>query len=130
MARINTPTLRHVMPPRNALREPLPHKPQLRALRALIESVPGALVTEVESDPPALLCDLTANTWTRAARRKQGAAPMPNTERPLLRVRVCILQEVASPALEFVWIGGHDHAAFESFSSHVGRKMRAAITST
>ncbi|KZV77535.1 S-adenosyl-L-methionine dependent methyltransferase [Peniophora sp. CONT] len=128
--RMTTPTLRHAMPPRTMLREPLPDKPQLCSLRTLIDSIAGASVVEVASDPPALHCSLTANTWTRAARRKQGDEPVISTGRPLLCVKIHVTQDNPSPALEFSWLTGHDHAAFESFSSHVGRKMRSAMAST
>lgn len=117
------------MPQRTTLREPLPDKPHLRSLTDLIGSIAGATV-DVASDPPALFCNLSAITWTRAARRKQGFAPTVSGEHPLLVVRVEIVQDDGSPALEFLWLRGHDYAAFESFSSHVGRKMRSAIAST
>ena len=112
------------------LREPLPERPQLQSIRGLVESIAGASVKEVTADPSTLHCDLAANTWTRAARRKRGAISTVSPERPILSVQVHIVQDGTSWALEFCWLRGHDHAAFESFSSHVGRKMRSAIVST
>ncbi|VDB95430.1 unnamed protein product [Peniophora sp. CBMAI 1063] len=96
IGRITTPTLRHAMPSRTSLREPLPTKPRVQSLRALVDSIPGASVIEVMSDPLALVCHLSANTWTRAARRKQGAAPRISAERPLLVVQ-CRVRELQQP---------------------------------
>ena len=72
------------------------------------------------------------NTWSRSARRKRRSAssahlPTWSARQPALTCSVRVIetssQTKGSLALEFQWLYGTDRALFESFVSHVGRKV-------
>lgn len=79
-----------------------------------------------------------ANSWSRAARRKKRAeasSSEPQRVQPALVCRVGILRNVNTApqqasegtAIEFNWVKGHDRALFESFMSHVAKKLEIAL---
>jgi hypothetical protein len=84
--------------------------------------------TPVPPPPPfaGFLVAARANTWSRAARRKAQAG-MATDDRPA-PVLVCrVYRADASCTLGVDWVRGKDRAMFESFASHVVRKVRTAV---
>jgi hypothetical protein len=124
LARISNPTLRHLMPTHTILREPVPPGTHLIAVHTILGPMLGVTVTSEEPATQALLCTAPANTWSRAMRRRLAGTAIAVVANPLVVVRVALVQEAHGAALVFTWVRGHDGGAFESFCSHVARKVR------
>ena len=132
-------TLQNLMPPRNTLRQPLPqsHSEQRlgEVLLQILASVPGVLVREhghTRPDAVDVLACASGNTWSRAARRKKRDAMGDEAEEAAQRVvqLVCRIRcERRGDSMELVsdWVSGRDRGLFESFTSHVQRKVVAAV---
>ncbi|RDB24347.1 putative methyltransferase-like protein C27D7.08c [Hypsizygus marmoreus] len=145
------PTLQRLLPPRNTLR--LPAGPQgvegkLREVLAGIDGVSMEVRTEDRSvsyagtsaeESPSTGVKIVAraqrDTWSRSARRKRQkgeSAPHPISQAS--SVGVGSASNASDPALictvvangnelEFRWVYGGERALFESFASHVGKKV-------
>lgn len=140
-ARIPNPALQSIMPPKNTLKQPFPtcnSRDELweETLRVL-SSVEGSSITdETTSTQLCLLLSTTGNTWSRAARRKKHTTPSePGIHEPTSQL-LCRIQCTDNTSgiagtggfqLEFHWIRGCDRALFESFMSHVARKIGTAV---
>ncbi|KAG0694908.1 hypothetical protein DFH29DRAFT_761649, partial [Suillus ampliporus] len=140
-ARISNPTLQNVMPFRNTLHHAFPGARSadilasaLRNALALINGVSVASSTSENSS--TMLVHARRNTWSRAARR--GRLPelaCPDQEAPTLRCSIeC--REPSPPYISkgnipyeivFTWVEGKDRLIFESFASHVSRKVTATL---
>ncbi|KAJ7461592.1 S-adenosyl-L-methionine dependent methyltransferase [Mycena latifolia] len=143
VARITNPQLQSLMPPRNTLRQPfqLPGQAAQRLteiLSSVLSSVDGARIATTETtDPPFFRISATKNTWSRGARRKQKhGAEDPAAVEPFAPNLVCHVRWVIPDTLdsggtetflECQWIQGKDRPLFEAFSSHVSRKLTAAL---
>lgn len=140
VARIGNPQLHSLMPPRNTLRQPFTFAgkdPQglTDLLSVVLASVDGARVVKPEAGAPKLSCfhiSAAKNTWSRGARRKlKLGAEDHDSLVPFTTNLVCstqwIIQEDGAWALEHQWIQGKDRPLFEAFSSHVSRKVTAAL---
>lgn len=140
-ARIPNPALQNIMPPKNTLKQPFPtcnSRDELwqETLRVL-SSVEGSSMTdETTSTQLCLLLSATGNTWSRAARRKKHTTPSePGIHEPTSQL-LCRIQckdgangiaRTGGPELGFHWVRGRDRALFESFMSHVARKIGTAV---
>ncbi|KAI0033736.1 hypothetical protein K488DRAFT_47114 [Vararia minispora EC-137] len=130
LARISNPTLRSDMPAHTILQEPIPTRLSLSSVRSLLESIPGVVVaSDPVSQGSGLVCTAAANTWSRAARRKFASSSMvvAPSDYPILVTRLAVCPAESSCLLEFAWVRGRDRGAFESFCSHVARKLRDAV---
>lgn len=147
LTRISNPTLQNIMPLRNILRQPLKSAYSLeeltRAVQTILTAIEGAetkLNPSPEGDASSLTTHVLGDTWSRAARRKKlngGLTLLAQGSKPALSCRVRIndgavslagahIQQTAEKAtatLEFHWVRGVDRALFESFMSHVSRKV-------
>ncbi|KAI0759395.1 S-adenosyl-L-methionine dependent methyltransferase [Trametes elegans] len=133
LARLSGHSMQHLMPARNTLRQPLPSTPSAShtapLARAVLDSVDGLTVrgcgTAKSADDVDLVVSATGNTWSRAARRKKRNAiemeDAPTAPRMVCRTRV------EDGQLVFDWLKGTDRGLFESFASHVERKVLAAL---
>ncbi|KAI0685203.1 S-adenosyl-L-methionine dependent methyltransferase [Cytidiella melzeri] len=149
VARITNPTLQSMMPPRNSLKHPFGsvHSPgRLRnALHHVLANIEGVtfeqtLPENVTQDQgfPGILVHASSNTWSRAARRRKKLAVKsglsPGRPIPTLSCRIQKTStndgDTAQMSLEFQWVRGADRGLFESFMSHVSRKVDAALKSS
>lgn len=129
------------MPSRNTLRQSYPHfKATTGAEQALLKVLKSIEGVVVAPDNPAsgedLLVKALRNTWSRSARRRKLMAVDSSVEpRPSSPALVCYIRCLGgtndarhSPGhepivLEFDWVQGKDRGLFESFMSHVARKL-------
>ena len=146
-----------MLPPRNTLAQPYCGCTPARLYEALAETLrtieaDGVLATEVSalegSYHSSFLIEARANTWSRNARRsrRQRAETQLQPEdtpttaaaaNPSLTcsARVTIQETDASSStagpstcsVEFQWIYGKERALFESFASHINRKIAAKM---
>ena len=115
------------MPNRNTIRQPytqpnLTPNLRLETLKSFLASMGGVSIQE-----SAEFIDVftASNTWSRAVRRKnrptQTSTAFSNPETAL---KCCIRVTQEEPVhLEVHWVQGQDRQLFESFCSHVNRKM-------
>lgn len=147
------------MPPRNSLRQPIPNiQPGQDVSETLIDvlnSIEGLKI--LEKNPPQqrsssdaqivhFVVEAAKNTWSRSARRKKvnteekSHVDIAATEDPGLTCRLRISGEVESAQssrrsstagcmLQIDWIRGKDRGLYESFVSHVGRKLQVSMKS-
>jgi hypothetical protein len=108
---------------------------------AVFQSIDGASYREVSEDPdfltPPLVVCAKQNTWSRSARRKKASIPVQpsdvgslETQTPALRcVFGCKMggTEQQTLVLEANWVQGRDRPLFESFWSHVCRKLEGSL---
>lgn len=111
-----------------------------------LDCSPPAVDSTISSSPLLpplweLLVKASRNTWSRAERRKKtaGATESDSTSPTAPPMLSCIIQEISSSGpttgggghknlvLRCSWIRGHDRALFESFWSHVSRKVAFAL---
>ncbi|KAF9652807.1 S-adenosyl-L-methionine dependent methyltransferase [Thelephora ganbajun] len=124
VSRISNQSLHSLMPPHNTIRQPLSPADGivvLQKLKQVLSTTEGVAVTQEHTTPDEVTIRLTTtgNTWSRAARRKKLKAP--SGEMP---------QETSlSPAAPFNWVRGRDRALFESFCSHISRKVASDSSS-
>ncbi|KAI0799986.1 S-adenosyl-L-methionine dependent methyltransferase [Fomes fomentarius] len=129
--------LQSLMPPRNTLQQPLPRvtsvEEVLPILSSVLASISGVSVVERSGTPADVVASATGNTWSRAARRKKQEAMQVEGMHPAETALVCRIrcerdgaQSGSRVLLTFVWVAGKDRGLFESFASHVERKMVAS----
>ena len=122
------------MPPRNTLQQPLPRETNLAEvaprLSSVLASIPGVSVTARPAPGVDVVVSSTGNTWSRAARRKKQEAMQVEDGAPVEIQLVCRIRcqrEAArgesGTVVVIDWVKGTDRALFESFASHVQRKM-------
>ena len=128
------------MPPRNTLVQTYSDQEQAHirhVLARVLAAVKGATLNSRRSEDESeiLVVHAGADTWSRAARRRKLKADIaPDTDASPSSTRlVCAMQigtttRDANPYIEFQWVKGEDRALFESFMSHVGRKVAAALS--
>ncbi len=139
IARLPHPGIQNLMPLRNTLTQPLPrtdHAPQpVLLVSAIIRSTDGVISNHLAQDLSILDMIVSAyeNTWSRAARRKRKEVTQIN---PTALGETCMTCRIrhergeggASESsltdyLVLDWVKGRDRALFESFASHVERKV-------
>ncbi|KZT09695.1 S-adenosyl-L-methionine dependent methyltransferase [Laetiporus sulphureus 93-53] len=149
LARIPTPAIQDLMPVRNTLQQPYPTATieqlasTLSTTLASVEEISVRSLSPLNHSIAATDVVVTAvrDTWSRAARRKKPNADAMQSDAPVelsaaLLCRVtCVEQNEARSKkrrdegmfLEFNWVKGNNRALFESFTSHVGRKVSAGL---
>ncbi len=124
------------------------------AVKGVLANIDG--VSFVQLDPPSLAIDspnpppstqlelfvkASRNSWSRAERRKRTAgASNAELNSPAAPMLTCIIRELASVisttavdgetkklVIQCSWIRGRDRGLFESFWSHVSRKVGVAL---
>ncbi|KAI1790020.1 S-adenosyl-L-methionine dependent methyltransferase [Ganoderma leucocontextum] len=143
IARLPYSGIQNLMPPRNTLKQRLPqtaNATQLApVLSATIGSTDGVIVHNPAQDPSILDMIVSAyeNTWSRAARRKRkevvqiDPAVLGET-RMTCRIRyereeAGAHETIVTDYLVLHWVKGIDRGLFESFASHVERKVVDAL---
>lgn len=142
-ARVSNPTLQSIMPSRNTLHYAFPGARSAdilaSALRNVLTHING--ITVASSATPAshnhsstMLVHARSNTWSRAARR--GRLPetiCTDQGSPVLRCSVEYREQSSHTSgdnaceLLFTWVEGKDRLIFESFASHVSRKVTSTL---
>ncbi|KAI0297071.1 hypothetical protein B0F90DRAFT_1635139 [Multifurca ochricompacta] len=121
LARPNAPALRRLLPPRTIHRQPLHYAPPEGAIRSVLFSLESEYVSvSVTGDTFCVIA--RRDTWSRSARRKarpQNPDPATATKEEEVRIEAVLVVHVW-------WKRGRDAQTFESFASHVGRKLREA----
>ncbi|KAI8974587.1 S-adenosyl-L-methionine dependent methyltransferase [Trametes punicea] len=144
MSRLSHSGMQHLMPSRNTLRQPLPRaqsSADVTALvRSVLNSVDGIVLREIGDGSPRLdiIASATRNTWSRAARRKKQRAMDIDSSHSDPQLVCRLRYEEATDSshgsngrlgqLVFDWLRGRDRGLFESFASHVERKVVTVLT--
>lgn len=123
------------MPSRNTLHHTFPSARSVdilaSALRHVLALVDGLLVksTTPGTSSTTMLVHARGNTWSRAARRRRLPTTVNgNGELPVLHCSIECCSKVDIPCeITFTWLEGKDHSVFESFTSHVSRKVASAL---
>ncbi|GBE83680.1 Putative methyltransferase-like protein [Sparassis crispa] len=148
LGRVANPALQRLMPPRNTLRQSYPGTIPNRfasvtvSILSSIDSVSVQPCAEAARRPLDLLVTAHRDTWSRASRRRKADPGTIQTDvdsRPTFLCRIRNIGDNAGvpqttqggdgSALVFDWVRGIDRALFESFASHVGRKVSAMLIS-
>ncbi|KIJ61690.1 hypothetical protein HYDPIDRAFT_115472 [Hydnomerulius pinastri MD-312] len=144
-ARIANPALQSIMPQRTTLYQQLTSIQSLELLQNTVCRVLGDIedlsikLEKSSSDDrvPSVLAQAMDVTWTRSARRKKATKTSPQTsfqQSPALQCRITCKdgacpgggkQSPTSVHIEYQWIDGSERSIFESFVSHVNRKVTA-----
>ncbi|RPD52939.1 S-adenosyl-L-methionine dependent methyltransferase [Lentinus tigrinus ALCF2SS1-7] len=141
IGRLSHHALQSILPPRNTLVQPLQQAASpaqvVPILTSVLASVDGLTVRQKspESGAADVIATAYGNTWSRAARRKKrDAMPVEMDSRAQSEVQlVCRtrlgsnLGEESAVTLVFDWVAGKDRGLFESFASHVERKVVGAL---
>ena len=145
LARITNPTLQNIMPLRTTLYQQVLNAQSSELLCTMLLQVLGAIEgVDVVSEPrnpdstelPSILATGTEVTWSRSARRKKTSHLLQRTsQRPIImQCRITCAngsypngekQQILGPHLVYQWVCGSDRGVFESFVSHVNRKVIA-----
>lgn len=88
-------------------------------------------VSAANKDRALLLVEAERNTWSRSARRSRHRfsttlenLQTPSSRQPALTCSIQVIDTSSQTvALEFQWLYGTDRTLFESFVSHVLRKV-------
>lgn len=128
------------MPSRNTLHHAFPGARSadilasaLRNVLALINgiTVASSATPVIHHNSSTMLVHAQSNTWSRAARRgKLPETVCTDQELPVLRCSVECHEQSSSEIvceLLFTWVEGKDRMIFESFASHVSRKVTSAL---
>ena len=100
-------------------------------LREILHSIGEIKIEETHekaSTSSAFLVRSAEDTWSRKARRRPATFPPFRDQSQLslvCSVGIRCSSEKSELSLEFQWIVGRDRKMFESFVSHVGRKVAA-----
>ncbi|KAH9889026.1 hypothetical protein C8Q73DRAFT_709419 [Cubamyces lactineus] len=145
ISRLSHAGMQNIMPTRNTLHQPLPRTASMvqatATTHSVLTSVDGlelrAAQTNEQHDTIDVVAVAMKNTWSRAARRKKRDAMDEdggNVSDPQL---ICRLRLEEKPQeggrhgemhLVFDWLRGRDRGLFESFASHVERKVVATLS--
>ncbi|KAI9507334.1 hypothetical protein F5148DRAFT_1149830 [Russula earlei] len=143
VARPSAPALRRLLPPRTTHRQPLRIAPPAGTVQRVLSALAGDTVSISSLMSDRVCVVAKQDTWSRSARRRvrarvanlgspSGSQMMDDeeddeSERPvLLMAHVWVEGSVGENEAQLVvqWKQGHDVQAFESFASHIGRKIR------
>ncbi|EKM54577.1 uncharacterized protein PHACADRAFT_258520 [Phanerochaete carnosa HHB-10118-sp] len=141
LARISNSALQSIMPSRNTLRQTYAQFQTAveakEALLKVLKSIDGVAITSRNlTSEDELLLHASQNTWSRAARRRKLIPEDPTAEpQSALPALVCRMRCSGNSSdtqdssghesviLECDWVQGKDRGLFESFVSHVARKL-------
>ncbi|KAI0790661.1 S-adenosyl-L-methionine dependent methyltransferase [Abortiporus biennis] len=137
LARLSNPTLQSIMPTRHTLEQTYPATRGVVApvLEQILRAIQGVSTTDLSCDSKrhlVLIVRAGGNTWSRASRRKKlrGEEEVPEESHEIQLT--CRIQVLTSPqdvtSVVYDWVQGRDQGMFESFSSHIGRKVGAALS--
>lgn len=150
IARIPNRDLQSVMPPRNTIRQSFPRADSARqlneSLHIVLSAIDGVTFSSelehqlCENSSSLTLVQANGNTWSRAARRKQnsgGDSMLPSTAAallpdPPLSCRIWVLCTEDPPEkdcfdIRFQWLQGSERSLYDSFCSHVSRKIATEL---
>ena len=113
MARASGNSLSRLLPERNTIVQSVSQDPS-DLLEKLVDEVQD-LVRKGD------VVFLKRDTWSRAARRRQGTTMDSPAEQTT--VRLAVVQVEGKWTIEFHWIQGRNRQLFQSFCSHVSRKV-------
>ncbi|KIJ18076.1 hypothetical protein PAXINDRAFT_110517 [Paxillus involutus ATCC 200175] len=145
VARIANPALQGIMPSRTTLYQQIANVQSLEllynTLLQVLADIESAYVkpelTGSETSIPSVFVQAVEVTWSRSARRKKATQPPLQTTSHQSLILQCRIScaEGAPPGsekqragglyLEYQWVDGSDRGIFESFVSHVNRKVTA-----
>ena len=124
------------MPPHNTIRQPLisvDGATAFQKLKQILSTTEGVTITQEYTTPDEVTTRITAigNTWSRAARRGKLKATSSkiSKETTLSSVALVCQMTLSHKQLEFNWVRGRDRALFDSFCSHISRKVALNLTS-
>ncbi|EIW74733.1 hypothetical protein CONPUDRAFT_169696 [Coniophora puteana RWD-64-598 SS2] len=150
ITRIRNPSLQKHMPPHNCLYQPFSSEHTVTQLQDAVQRVLDAIEgvswscnmhksedSGEESPAPEtssrMIVKAAQNTWSRSARRKKKAEMEEQSDalasglrqvvEPILRCSMKCMDNVEELELEYTWTEGEDRGVFESFASHVNRKV-------
>lgn len=96
-------------------------------LRQVLSTTEGLTVIQEHTTPDEVTTRLTAtgNTWSRAARRSKLKAPSSEISKETAMSSVALVCQItiSHKQLEFNWVRGQDRSLFDSFCSHISRKV-------
>ena len=143
IGRLSHHALQSITSPRNTLVQSLPQATSVAQvvpiLTNVLASINGLVVRQRSAGSGAIDVIVAAegNTWSRAARRKmREAMPVEMDSRPQAEVQLVCRVQVTSNAsggdgvgveLVFDWVSGKERGLFESFVSHVERKIAGSL---
>ncbi|KAI0248957.1 hypothetical protein BJV78DRAFT_1347967 [Lactifluus subvellereus] len=132
VARPSASALRRLLPPRTSYRQQLHSAPPVGTLQRMLSALADDAVS-ISDKPRDKICVVARrDTWSRSARRRvrgldsDPAAGRTGTREEETRQQVLLVADVwMEGGVELVveWKRGHDVQAFESFASHIGRKI-------
>ncbi|KIK82447.1 hypothetical protein PAXRUDRAFT_832200 [Paxillus rubicundulus Ve08.2h10] len=143
MNRIANPALQGIMPSRTTLYQQIANIQSLEllynTLRQVLADIKNASVkpelTGSDTGIPSILVQAMEVTWSRSARRKKATQPPLQTMSHQYLILQCRVNCAGGPPpgsekqragglyLEYQWVDGSDRGVFESFVSHVNRKV-------
>ncbi|KAJ7050905.1 hypothetical protein C8F01DRAFT_1177412 [Mycena amicta] len=139
IARIHSPQLHTLMPPRNTINQhfpvvpPSPSQTERMRLGQLLADVFTRLdETRVVAGVPldgTFTVHASKNTWSRRARRKQKSSVEINSadKQAALISSVRWRFDETETCLEHQWMQGRDRQLFEGLASHINRKVAEAV---
>ncbi|EJF59706.1 S-adenosyl-L-methionine dependent methyltransferase [Dichomitus squalens LYAD-421 SS1] len=133
LARLSHPGLQNIMPARNTLKQRLPPTADDAQLPVTVSdiicSVEGLVVDHGAAEAPVLdlIVSASGDVWSRAARRKRQKE-MQVEEVAAIEVRMTCRIRIEAGCLVFDWVKGRERGVFESFASHIERKVASAMT--
>ena len=120
------------MPPRNTLKQRLPQGADgaqlTQTVTDVVRSVEGLNMepTTEEAPVPDWIVSASGDSWSRAARRKRQKAMQIEGDTPPDTRMTCRIR-VNADCLTFDWLKGRERTLFESFASHIERKVASAM---
>ncbi|KAK0451816.1 hypothetical protein EV421DRAFT_1703140 [Armillaria borealis] len=119
ISRIPNPALRSLMPPHNNIVQSVPGD-KVVEIREVLSAISGL---ETELHDGYVLVRAKEDTWSRSARRKRKRDAV---HLPLACKMVCTIK-VSKGGVEYQWVrgAGSERGLFDSFCSHVSRKILA-----
>lgn len=145
LARIANVTLQSIMPSRTTLYQQVPNVRSSELLYTTLLRVLGGIegvhaTAEPSDSVPAKILSVLVTaveiTWSRSARRKKTSRSLQQTSQRsiIIQCRISCMndphpvgekQQVKGLHLVYQWADGSDRGVFESFVSHVNRKVTA-----
>ncbi|KAI0640491.1 S-adenosyl-L-methionine dependent methyltransferase [Trametes meyenii] len=131
----------NIMPARNSLHQSLPMAKSIAqgttAVHNILNSIASLTTRSIlgPSGATDTIVSAAVNTWSRAARRKRQVPMEAEAHQPMpqlvcrVRIENCHTRErgVDGVQLMFDWMRGNDRGLFESFASHVERRVMSVL---
>ncbi|KAG7089297.1 hypothetical protein E1B28_010995 [Marasmius oreades] len=122
-SRISNPNafIQRYLPPHNTIRQPA--KTSNKVVEDALLAIRGV---SVESCSSHFLVNASGDTWSRTARRKQRRRMEAEVENSLPEMILTCSITISGEYVEFQWVRGRNRSLFESFCSHVSRKIASS----